>query len=104
MMRIRFHPILGELADGQEVTIYFEGQPVKARSGECIAAALMANGLKTFRRTAKRGEERGYFCGIGQCTDCVMIVNGVPNVRTCVTAVQEGMRVERQRGLGRWGS
>ena len=36
----------------------------------------------------------------GQCTDCVMVVNGRPNVRTCVTRVEAGMRVETQRGLG----
>jgi predicted molibdopterin-dependent oxidoreductase YjgC len=42
------------------------------------------------------------FCGIGRCTDCVMTVDGVPGVRTCVTEVREGMRVERQRGVGNW--
>ena len=29
-----------------------------------------------------------------------MIVNGVPNTRTCVTPVEEGMTVETQYGLG----
>ncbi|MHB8947330.1 MAG: (2Fe-2S)-binding protein, partial [Bacillota bacterium] len=45
---------------------------------------------------------RGLFCAIGRCTDCVMTVDGVPNVRTCVTPVREGLRVETQRGLGEW--
>jgi hypothetical protein len=31
-----------------------------------------------------------------------MIVNGIPNVRTCVTFIEEGMRVETQEGLGYW--
>ena len=39
---------------------------------------------------------RGVFCGIGQCTDCVMVVNGQPNTRTCVTKVEEGMVIETQ--------
>ena len=55
-----------------------------------------------FRKTSKRGEPRQLFCGIGRCTDCVMIVDGQPNVRTCVTPVREGMRVEVQDGRGVW--
>ncbi len=48
-------------------------------------------------------EPRGLFCAIGRCTDCVMTVDGVPNVRTCVTLVEGGMSIETQRGLGKWG-
>jgi NADH dehydrogenase/NADH:ubiquinone oxidoreductase subunit G len=32
-----------------------------------------------------------------------MIVNGIPNVRTCVTPVEEGMVIETQYGKGKWG-
>ena len=53
-----------------------------------------------YRYTHKKREPRGIFCGIGQCTDCVMKVNGVPNVRTCITPVEEGMIIETQYGLG----
>ena len=31
-----------------------------------------------------------------------MTVNGIPQVRTCITLVEEGMQVETQEGLGRW--
>ena len=48
------------------------------------------------RYTLKKHEARGAFCGIGQCTDCVMIVNGQRNVRTCITPVAEGMVIETQ--------
>ena len=47
--------------------------------------ALLAAGRRTFRRTTQRNEPRGVFCALGRCTDCVMIVDGQPNVRTCVT-------------------
>ena len=50
--------------------------------------------------TAKRHEPRGIFCAIGRCTDCKMTVDGVPNTRTCITLVKDGMRVEFQDGLG----
>jgi aerobic-type carbon monoxide dehydrogenase small subunit (CoxS/CutS family) len=61
---------------------------------------LVAAGVRVFRKTSKRGEPRQLFCGIGRCTDCVMVVDGQPNVRTCVTPVREGMKVEVQDGRG----
>ena len=67
-----------------------------------IAAALIANGVEVFRYTQRHHHPRGIYCGIGRCTDCVMIVNGIPNVRTCVTPVEEGMVIETQHGVGNW--
>lgn len=100
-MRVLRHPILGEDSP-TEVTIYCDGQALPAKKGEPIAAALLAAGVRIFRYTAKQDRPRGIFCGIGRCTDCVMTVDGQPNVRTCVTPVREGMRIETQKGLGRW--
>ena len=99
-MRIVNHPILGEDAVPEDVSVYIDGRPYKAKKGEVIAAVLLANGFRTHRYTAKRHEPRGVYCGIGQCTDCVMKVNGIPNVRTCITEVAEGMRIETQEGFG----
>ncbi len=99
-LRISEHPILGVSENEQKVTIYFDGRPIEAVEGEPIAAALMAAGVKAFRTTAIKGEPRGIFCAIGRCTDCMMVVDGRPNVRTCVTPVADGMQVETQRGLG----
>jgi len=99
-VRIREHPILGRLEGKKEVKIIVDGKAIKAFEGEPIAAALLAAGIKTFRLTNKKREPRGYFCGRGLCTDCVMIVDGIPNVRTCITPVKDGMRIETQRGLG----
>ena len=56
------------------------------------------------RYTVKKQEPRGLFCGIGQCTDCAMIVDGKPNVRTCITPVRAGMGIETQNGLGKAGA
>ena len=98
--RIVTHPILGELEPGSSVTIYFNGEPISARKGEMVAAALYNAGVRSFRYTPKMNEPRGIFCAIGRCTDCMMIVDGLPNTRTCITPVHEGMRVETQHGLG----
>lgn len=99
MRRITQHPIL-DIPETWKLTFYYNGQPIEAQEGDTIAAALTDHGIRVFRETAKRHEPRGLFCAIGQCTDCVMVVNGRPNVRTCVTRVEAGMRVETQRGLG----
>jgi predicted molibdopterin-dependent oxidoreductase YjgC len=100
--RITDHPILGPLPPAKEVTIYCDGRKIAAREGETVAAALVAEGVLLFRTTVKYEEPRGIFCAIGRCTDCAMTVNGVPNVRTCITTVEENMRVETQQGLGVW--
>jgi predicted molibdopterin-dependent oxidoreductase YjgC len=73
------------------------GKEMQAFEGEPIAAALMANGIRVFRKTRKRGEPRGVFCAIGRCTDCIMTVDGVPNVRTCMVLVKEGMQIKSER-------
>ena len=102
-MRVKRHPILGDLEPGEVVEIEVDGERIEARAGEPLAAALMAAGKTVFRHTQERREPRGIFCAIGRCTDCMMVVDGVPNVRTCVTPVRAGMRVETQEGLGSGG-
>ena len=99
--RVLNHPIL-EIKDKNKVTIKVDGKACTALEGEPIASALMAQGILIHRKTHKTGEIRGVFCGIGQCNDCVMIVDGVPNVRTCVTPVKDGMCIETQNGYGDW--
>ena len=101
-LRITDHPILGPLPPAGEVTIYCDGRKITAREGETVAAALAAEGILRFRKTVKYKESRGIFCAIGRCTDCAMTVNGVPNIRTCITTVEENMQVETQAGLGVW--
>ena len=98
-MRITEHPVLHIDQNRKAVTIYYNGRPLPAYEGEPVAAALMAAGIRSMRTTARLHEPRGVFCAIGRCTDCMMIVDGLPNTRTCVTMVRDGMRVERQEGL-----
>ena len=101
-MRIIEHPILGKLEEKRKIKIIFNIKELEAYEGEMIATTLLANGIKVFRLTKKNKKPRGIFCGIGRCTDCVMVVNGIPNVRTCVTQVEDGMKIETQIGLGNW--
>jgi predicted molibdopterin-dependent oxidoreductase YjgC len=97
-LRVKDHPILDKGKRGKKITISVDGNKMEAIEGEPIAAALMANGIRIFRRTRKRFEPRGVFCAIGLCTDCIMTVDGVSNVRTCVTMAKDGMDIRTGRG------
>jgi hypothetical protein len=77
----------------------FDGQELTAQEGQTIAAALLAAGRRAFRQTSRRGEPRGLFCGMGVCFDCLVCINGRPNLRACQAPVIEGMRVESTVGV-----
>nr|WP_288642661.1 (2Fe-2S)-binding protein [uncultured Anaerobutyricum sp.] len=97
--RIKEHPILGIQEKGRSVTFTFDGKELQGFEGEPIAAALKANGVMVHRYTKKQHKPRGIFCAIGRCTDCVMVVDNVPNVRTCITPLKEGMDIKTQYGV-----
>lgn len=98
-MRIEQHPIIESYDKGRKVSFLFDGETMSGCEGESIAAALRAAGVTTHRFTARKHKPRGVFCAIGRCTDCVMIVDGQPNVRTCITPLREGMVVQTQYGV-----
>ncbi len=82
--------------DGREITIFFDGRPVAAREGDSVAAALYAAGTRIFTRSFKYHRPRGLLCGAGRCPNCLMNVDGAPNVRSCVTPARDGMQVRHQ--------
>ncbi len=91
-------PLQRDLERGPRVEIVLDGRPVEAFEGETVAAVLLAQGEIATRRTVA-GEPRGIFCGMGVCFDCLVVVDGVPNTRACMTWVRGGMQVQRQDGL-----
>lgn len=99
MSRISEHPILGTPQKGRLIKFTLDGKEMEGYEGEPIAAALKAAGVMVHRYTKKQHKPRGIFCAIGRCTDCVMVVDGVPNVRTCITPLKEGMKVQTQDGV-----
>jgi predicted molibdopterin-dependent oxidoreductase YjgC len=86
------------LERGAQVVLTLDGRPVTAYEGESVAALLLAEGITTTRWT-RGGEPRGVYCGMGVCFECLVVVDGVPNTRACVTWVRDGMTVERQAGF-----
>ncbi|MBS3736878.1 FAD-dependent oxidoreductase [Candidatus Bipolaricaulota bacterium] len=97
-MRIDDHPIIS-FPERETVTFSYEGEEVEARKGETIAAALHNEGVVELRKSGDQKRPRGLFCAIGKCSSCLMTVDGVPNVRTCITLVREDMEVKKQDGF-----
>ncbi|SKC39492.1 (2Fe-2S)-binding protein [Maledivibacter halophilus] len=95
-MRIENHPVL-TFDRQKEINFIFDGKKLKGYEGETIAAALHANGIKVLKHDDR---PRGLFCAIGNCSSCLMEVNGEPNVRVCVEELKEGMIVKTQDGKG----
>jgi len=98
MTRARRLPLDAALERGPEVSFTLDGRPVTAYAGETVAAVLFAEG-EVETRTTVGGAPRGVFCGMGVCFDCLVVVDGVPNTRACMTWVRDGMEVSRQDGL-----
>jgi predicted molibdopterin-dependent oxidoreductase YjgC len=92
-------PLSHGLERGPAVTLTLDGRRVVGHEGESIATVLLAEG-HVATRTTRGGAPRGVFCGMGVCFDCLVVVDGVPNTRACVTWVREGMDVRRQAGFG----
>ena len=88
------------LADGArcEVTIHFDGQPVRARGGDSVAVALLSAGHVATRTTPGGTAPRGPYCMMGVCFDCLVEIDGVPNMQACMTRVRDGMRVRPMLG------
>lgn len=86
----------GRLVEGRPVRFFFEGEAVEGLAGQTIGAALYARGVRTFSRSFKYHRPRGLFCVAGRCPNCLVEVDGTPNVRACMEPVREGAKVRTQ--------
>lgn len=84
--------------EARPLTIYFEGRAITAHPEETVACALLAAGIVLFRRSAISGVERGPYCLMGACFECLVSIDGAPNQQACLHIVRDGMRVGRQDG------
>jgi sarcosine oxidase, subunit alpha len=81
------------------VTMYFDGRPIEAFVGDTIGSAAYSAGIRLFSRSFKYHRPRGLLCCAGRCPNCLVTVDGTPNVRACMAPVAEGMRVEPQNAF-----
>lgn len=92
-----FKPLEGR-ASRATVSLLIEGRTVQAHAGEMLATVLLRAGMDTFRETPVSGSPRGPLCLMGVCFDCLVEVDGQPNVQACMTPAQAGMTVRLQHG------
>jgi sarcosine oxidase, subunit alpha len=98
---MRLPPRSAERIDREtRVTFEFDGRRVEGFGGDTIGSALYAAGRRVFSRSFKYHRPRGLVCCSGHCPNCMMAVDGVPNVRVCVEPIREGAQVRAQNVLG----
>ena len=93
--RLASHPTQ-RIDRSRSVLFEFNGRPVQAYEGDSVASALYASGVRVFSRSFKYHRSRGLMCMAGRCPNCMMTVDGVPNVRVCNLSVRTGMVVRHQ--------
>lgn len=93
----RLPPRPGEAIDrSRAVAFTYNGRAIRAFAGDTVASALYASGVTILSRSFKYHRPRGLLCAAGRCPNCLVTVDGVPNVRACTTPVREGMAVRSQ--------
>ncbi|MFN2628095.1 MAG: 2Fe-2S iron-sulfur cluster-binding protein [Gaiellaceae bacterium] len=98
---MRLPPQPAERIDrGSPVSFVFEGAAFSGFAGDTIGSALFASGRRVFSRSFKYHRPRGLLCCTGHCPNCLMTVDGVPNVRVCTEPVRAGANVRAQNVLG----
>ena len=84
---------IGTIKRKEKVKLLVNGKEIPAYKGETILAALMASGYKKLKRSPLKKESRGALCGMGVCFECMVTVNGIPNIRSCMTEVENNMEI-----------
>ncbi len=97
MYRIDEHPILS-IPARPRIGFTWRGQPLEGFEGETISSALFAAGVRVFGHHPKDGAAQGIFCANGQCSQCLVLADGIP-VKSCMELVRPGVRVEPVEGL-----
>jgi len=96
MSRVTEHPVL-RIPPLDKVTFKFAGETLTAQRGEMISSALFSHGIRIFGRHPKDQSGQGIFCANGQCSQCLVICDGLP-VKACMVPVREGMQVQPLKG------
>ena len=73
--------------------VTIDGTAVDVPAGASVVAALVIAGSMCTRR-AVTGEPRFAFCGIGQCQECRVTIDGRAHRLACRTVCTPGMIIE----------
>jgi sarcosine oxidase subunit alpha len=81
-------------------SLQYNGKTFRGVAGDSVATALYANGVRIFGRSLKYHRPRGLYSLDGECSNTLMEVDGIPNVRAENTLLKNGMRVAPQNVRG----
>ncbi len=79
------------------IKMSIDGEVVEVHEGDSVAATLLANSGDASRLSAMN-TPRTAFCMMGVCFECLVEVDGHPNVQGCMISAQDGMIIRRQNG------
>src|ERR1700685_2744304 len=79
--------------DQPEILFDWNGNSVTAKPGDTVASALYRSGVRTFTWSYQYGRPRCLLCLTGSCPNCMVNIDGVPNVRSCITPARNGLSV-----------
>lgn len=96
LQSIESHPILN-VPERKLVSFSFNGNEKKGFENMMLSSALFMNDVKIFGHHHKDNSPQGIYCANGQCSQCTVLVNGIP-VKSCMTALKEGMKVNSCEG------
>ena len=83
-----------------KINFIFQGKPYQGVEGDTIATALHAEGVRILSRSLKYHRPRGLYSIDGECSNCFVKVDGIPNVPAEITTAKEGMVVQPQNVMG----
>jgi predicted molibdopterin-dependent oxidoreductase YjgC len=92
-----FRPLSTE-KPSSTISLTVEGRVIHVRAGENLALALLGAGFRHTRITPVSGSPRAPLCLMGVCFECLVEVDGRPNMQACMLEAREGMSVRLQNG------
>ena len=78
----------------EELSLLYRGKTYQGVKGDTVATGLYANGIRIFSRSIKYHRPRGLYSLDGESANCLMDIDGVPNVHAELTPLLDGMNVK----------
>jgi len=100
MKRLSGFPTL-RINPEKQISIRYAGKTYQGVQGDTVASLLYANGIRIFARSLKYHRPRGLYSLDGECSNTLMEVDEIPNVRTENTPAKNGMIVRAQNVVGK---
>lgn len=74
------------------VEFYINDRKFYANEGSSVALALYQNNFKTLKSSPKLKLDRGFFCMMGSCQECLVSINGKKQL-SCQVKIKEQIRI-----------